>query len=66
MVTPHITNHSENLMDLTGAPHVRVITALVLSTIVMYTSKEKHSLRESWWDIGIGGKGGVKRRGTRF
>ena len=21
---------------------------------------------ESWWDIGIGGKGGVKRKGTRF
>ena len=27
------------------------------------TSKEKHS---SWWDIGIGGKSGVKRRGARF
>ena len=26
------------------------------------TSKEKHS---SWWDIGIEGKSGVKKKGTR-
>ena len=31
-----------------------------------WTSKKKHSLTRKVWDIGIGGNGGVKRKGTRF
>ena len=45
----------------TGNTHVEYVTTSIL------TSKEKHSLmRKLVGCIGIGGKGGVKRKGTRF
>ena len=39
-----------------------------IKTLVLVIIQVKKNIpqRESWWDIGIGGKGGVKRKGTRF
>ena len=41
-------------------------TTVCKKQVMINTSKEKHSLARKLWDTGIGGKGGVKRRGTRF
>ena len=55
--------YSFNFILFIGKYRTRVI--IIKTWHLFFTCKEKHSLRESWWDIGFEGNWWCKKQGNK-